>query len=196
MTPPPLRVTLARLWPFVVASAGLLAFGVLLGVLRGVFAPDAAATVGEQLEELVATLRDLSPFQLFLLIAVNNTVKILAMTFLGIAFGLVPVAFLLLNGMILQIVAAKILAVGGPLVLAAGLLPHGIIELTAALLGAAMGLRLGIAAVRRLSRPGVTLRPILREAWRLYLRLLLPMLIVAAAIEVLVTPALMLLARP
>ncbi len=195
MSPPPLRDTIRALRPFLIVAAGVFAVGVLIGFVRGSVFPEATATIGPQIEALVAPLRALSPVQIFLIIVVNNIVKILAMTFLGILLGVIPVAFLLLNGVILQIVAAKILATSGPLVVAAGLLPHGVIEIAAALLGAAMGLRLGVSAVRRLSRREVSLRPALREAWWLHLRLLLPMLIAAAAIEVWITPALILIAR-
>jgi stage II sporulation protein M len=74
------------------------------------------------------------------------------------------------------------------------LLPHGIIEISAVLLAAAAGLRLGAVAVERLRRRDVKLKLELARAWRFFVTLVLPALVVAAVIETLVTPFLLMMA--
>jgi stage II sporulation protein M len=74
------------------------------------------------------------------------------------------------------------------------LLPHGIVEISAVLMAAAAGLRLGAVAVERLRRPGVELKTELAKAWRFFVILILPALVVAAVIEALATPFLLMMA--
>jgi stage II sporulation protein M len=67
--------------------------------------------------------------------------------------------------------------------------PHGILELPAILLGTSIGLRLGTQAWRRLAgKADKTLLAELGDGLRIYFTVIVPLLLVAAAIEVYVTP--------
>ncbi|GIV96737.1 MAG: hypothetical protein KatS3mg057_1394 [Herpetosiphonaceae bacterium] len=81
-------------------------------------------------------------------------------------------------------------ALGAPGFLLAYVLPHGILELPAAILAAAAGLRLGLAAAT--TPPGISVGRHILWALALYIRLLLlvvgPLLLLAALIEGLITP--------
>ena len=69
------------------------------------------------------------------------------------------------------------------------------VRIAAVLLAAAAGLRLGAVAVERMRRPDVELKMELAKAWRFFVTLVLPALVVAAVIEVLATPFFLMMAR-
>ena len=177
-------------------SASLFAVGVLAGMIAIVWLPEAAAGVERSIAEFVQYGQGLGlgPTGLFAFIVINNIVKAAVMMFAGIVFGLIPIFFLVFNGMVLSVVAALIANKAGALVAVAGLLPHGIIEISAVLLAAAAGLRLGAVAVERLRRRDVKLKLELARAWRFFVSLVLPALLVAAVIESLGTPLLLMMA--
>lgn len=186
--------TLRELRPYLFAATVVLALGMATGIALPVLLPDAARSMGEGVSEFIDLARDLSQGELFLFIVVNNTVKALAMMYLGVFFGLVPALFLLFNGAALAVVVAGFSLTVGVGAAAAALLPHGVIELTAIVVAAALGLRLGATVAARLrrarSRPvaATPLRPRLAEAWHIFSRLLAPALLLAAAIETWITP--------
>lgn len=173
----------------------LFGLGVVLGLAMLRVAPEAATAIMADVEEFIATARGLSRLEIFLFIVTNNVLKTLVMMILGVILGIAPVFFLVSNGAVLAIVAAGAGAVEGAAVVTAGLLPHGIIELAAVFIGAAAGLHLGTVMVQRILGRPVLFMPWVKSAWRLFVRVLLPMLVLAGAIETWITPAVAELAR-
>jgi stage II sporulation protein M len=190
-----LRGYLSKLLPYAVLSASLFAVGILAGMIAIVWLPEAAAGVERSIAEFVQFGHGLGPAGLFAFIVINNVVKAAVMMFSGIVFGLIPIFFLVSNGMVLSVAAALISNEAGVLVAVAGLLPHGIIEISAVLLAAAAGLRLGAVAVERLQRRAVELKMELAKAWRFFVTLVLPTLILAGVVEALATPFLLMMVR-
>jgi stage II sporulation protein M len=189
-----LRSYLSKLLPYAALSASLFAVGILAGMIAIVWLPEAAAGVERSIAEFVQYGHGLGPAGLFAFIVINNVVKAAVMMFAGMVFGLIPIFFLVFNGMVLSVVATLIANKASALVAVAGLAPHGIIEISAVLLAAAAGLRLGVVAVERLRRRDVKLKMELGRAWRFFVSLVLPALLVAAVIETLVTPFLLMMA--
>ena len=69
------------------------------------------------------------------------------------------------------------------------IVPHGVLELPAIFLGTSIGLRLGAHAWRWLAgKADKTLFSELGDGLRIYFSLIVPLLLVAAAVEVYVTP--------
>ena len=186
---------LSELLPYTVLSTSLFAAGVLAGIIAIVWLPDAAAGVERSIAEFVQLGHGLGPAGMFAFVAINNAVKAAMMMYLGVVFGLIPIFFLVSNGMVLSVVVALISHEAGALVALAGLAPHGIIEICAVLMAAAVGLRLGAVAVERMRRPDVNLRAELSKAWRFFVTLVLPALLIAGTIEALATPFLLTMAR-
>ncbi|WP_219834303.1 stage II sporulation protein M [Paenibacillus sp. R14(2021)] len=76
----------------------------------------------------------------------NNVIKAVLVMYAGALFGIVPVVFLLINGMIIGYIVHKTAEQGNEAlftVIVKGLLPHGIIELAAIVIACAYGLRFG-----------------------------------------------------
>ncbi len=131
------------------------------------------------------------PTGVFLVVAQNLRVlgiaSLLATFTLGIAAVLIiMVPFALVGYLVVQMTAAGM----DPVVLWAALVPHSLIEIPAAVLAAAAAVRLGASIVA--PPPGRTIgegwMEALADATRLWLTLILPLLVVAAVIEVYVTP--------
>lgn len=124
----------------------------------------------------------------------NNLVASMRIIFLGILLGLAPLLGLLVNGGLIGILAAIFMVeqnVNPLLFITLGLLPHGILEIPAFLISAALGLKLGYHAIfplEGMSRPE-SISYIAREAVNVIFYLTL-IFLAAAAIEILVTPTL------
>jgi stage II sporulation protein M len=107
-----------------------------------------------QLEKIAKTIdQDPSFLHTFLTIFVNNLLASLSMIGMGIFFGIVPFSAMLTNGMMLGVtlmLAAKETSTHPLVVFVTTILPHGIVELPAAILAAAFGIRLGMAVLRRI----------------------------------------------
>jgi stage II sporulation protein M len=128
---------------------------------------------------------------LFLILFANNAVKALGLIFLGILLGVPSVFFIGLNGFIVGGFASVLESANGWRYVAASLVPHGVIEIPVILLAAALGLTLGMESLKWLLRRESRVKSQIADSLKIYLRLFLPGLAVAAVIEVFVTPLLM-----
>jgi stage II sporulation protein M len=182
----------------------LFVVGALLGLVVALVAPQQARA---QLEPFAGILRQVgerlaaetSPVERTAIIFRNNGEALLRLMLLGLFpfpfFGFVPAAGTFLNGAIIGVVLglgtqfSPIAASPGLLLLAT--VPHGIIELPALWIGAAWGMKLGLAWLLPAAR-GQRLRVLGQsalETGQVFVLVSL-MLLVAAAIEANVTLAL------
>lgn len=152
-----------------------------------------------QLEQLSNTLRQSSNPSLvfFVVIFLNNAIKSLLVLYLGLFFGVFPVFFLVMNGMILGYVLSRVYSEIGfsGLVesIVKGILPHGIIELPILIIAGAYGLKFGTYAYRYVGQ-AVTRRSGLGKEFKRFANRTVPisiaivlLLLVAAGIESTVT---------
>ena len=107
---------------------------------------------------------------------------------LGLGLGLIPLLVATSNGFLLGVVAHGAIQQSGPLFLAAGILPHGILELPAVLVSIAIGFRLGYLLSLTLAREKADLAGETRIAVRFLWRYITPTLFLAAIIETFITP--------
>jgi stage II sporulation protein M len=126
--------------------------------------------------------------QLAAAIFLNNSIKTLAAILLGLAIGVVPALFLIINGVVLGVVFFLSSYSRGLWPSLLSILPHGILELTAVFLGTAIGLLLGNIVLKRMLRKSdAKIRPALIRGLRFYAIVIVPMLLVAAMIEAFIT---------
>ncbi len=170
-------------------AAWTVLFATVIGVLGGwVFAQMQPA--GARL----ATLGGEAPALSLQFILLNNLRAVALSGIIGIfTFGTIPTIVPLVNSALVAFVVAQGAAGSGlsPFaLLAAGVLPHGVFEVTGVWLASILALRLGAAVIAR--QPGMTLG----ESWLLaladYLKVLVfvavPLLVVAAIVETWITP--------
>lgn len=86
----------------------------------------------------------------FTFIFLNNSIKSVAVIFLGALFGFIPAFFLLINGAVIGYLIHLSVIQGADLfqLIVKGLLPHGIIEIPAIIIACAFGLQFGGKVIR------------------------------------------------
>jgi len=166
-------------WIFAMLSAVFL-LSVYLGYFLAAIFPEFAQSQIESLkEQLGDIISEPNPFFTFALILVNNSVKSFFAMLLGVFFGIVPVLFLFANGVIIGFFAKLVGEKIGFITFLLLLLPHGILEIPAVILACSYGFWLGIEFAK--SREKIAEK--IKFAIGRFLRIVFPMLLIAAAIE-------------
>ena len=102
----------------------------------------------------------------------------------GVLFGIIPILTIGSNGFLLGVAYRQVAEIGGYSKAALKVLPHGVFEIPALLIAASNGLWLGVTVIRRMRcKESTPLRFHIGHAFRRYLAVVFPLLIVAAAIE-------------
>jgi stage II sporulation protein M len=182
---------LKGLRPYLAASVLLFGLGSLIGTATIFYFPGIADQLAASLTGFVKIFRGLPPLQLAGAIFFNNAIKTLLVIALGILFGAITVLFLIVNGAALGIVFYLSIQSRGLWRSLLVLLPHGILELPAVLLGTGIGLMLGRHSVNRLlGKAQTSLGSELVRAFYFFMAVIIPLLLMAAFVEAFVTPAL------
>ena len=139
-------------------------------------------------------VKEWESYKIFLFILANNATKAFAAMILGLFFGIIPILFVVLNGFLIGCVVSVFgKDMGFSIVLA--LLPHGILEIPAVLISCAYGFELGILFYRKLRNSYADLNYAVIRSIKKFLKIPLPMLIVAAFVETYITPLILPLIR-
>ncbi len=141
------------------------------------------------LEELADILAPLPQPSVLVLVFIKNVSAILISFVLSPIFCLTPVLALTANGWLLGLVSGAVIREKSVGYLLAGLLPHGIFELPALIIGEAVAFSFGTAVILALFKEErrSLLLPNIRQHLR-YLAVALVLLVPAAIIETYVTP--------
>jgi stage II sporulation protein M len=182
------REYIRELAPYLLASTGLLIAGALLGVAIAARAPDISGARREALGEFVGFFAALPTPLLALAIFLNNAVKTLVVILAGVLAGILPLVFLLINGYVLGIVFHATLQTKGLWAFLIAVVPHGVLELPAVLLGTSIGLMMGARAIRRfIKKENIEISPQLARGVRFFATVIVPLLVVSALIEAFIT---------
>lgn len=171
-------------WAFITESKNFIfvIIGVfLLFALIGFFVPvpsDIYSEIMKYIQQIVDETKNLSPVNLISFIFFNNVKSSFIGMVFGLALGIFPVFVSLFNGYILGFVARMSVNADGVLVLWR-LLPHGIFELPAVFISLGMGMKLGIVLLKDKDK----FRRNLVDAFRVFISVVIPLLIIAAIIE-------------
>ncbi|WP_166245915.1 stage II sporulation protein M [Paenibacillus turpanensis] len=180
-----------RAWIYIVITSILFAAAIYIGFTSNEFNELLRSQV-EGLESIAQQLNQTenTQFWVFLFIFLNNAIKAVLIMFAGLFFGLIPLVFIVMNGMVLGFVFRNALEQGRDLsvLIVKGILPHGILEVPAILIAGALGLKLGglmwNSLLRRNSRG--TLTGFLKSLGKVSV-VLVSVLLIAAVIESTVT---------
>lgn len=185
---------------YLVAAALLFVTGILLGAYTAVYHPEliqeAMALLEEPLRRLGEEIFQGELSQGIWTLFLHNLRTLALVPVLGLVLGIYPVFSLLANGLVIGVVGAVTTSTASLPAFLAGIIPHGVLEIPAILIAGAVGLRLGLAPIfRRKSSPFAAPQP---NAWQGYrqelalaLRVILlcaVLLLIAAVIEVAITP--------
>ena len=132
-------------------------------------------------------------FGIMLHIFFNNTRIAFILVFMGFILGVLPVTIIFINGYIVGVVSEHILRNENMLFLLTGLAPHGIVEIPMILLSAGVGYSSGVLAANALFGRKTLAdfkQHFIGATWIFFL-LVVPLLFIAAVIEVYVTAPLL-----
>ena len=166
-----------------------------IGLVFGLVTPTSVINL---LSEDIAALQELSntlvPFRfLTVILILAKNVSVLLLSFvLSPIFCLIPILALTVNGWLIAFISAAVIKQESLGFVLAGLLPHGIFELPALILGEAAALSFGTMAILALFKTErrKLLLPSLKQNLTLLL-IALALLLPAAIIETYVTPLLL-----
>jgi stage II sporulation protein M len=167
--------------------AATIIFAVTLAL--GITVPlDTFLGLGQELRNLLQPLEAVNPFLLLFLIFANNAVKTLGAIGLGILVGIPPVLFIGINGFVIGSVVSWSESLHGLEYTVATIAPHGVIEIPMLLLATALGFMVGLESLKWARRRESLVKSQLLAGLKLYVKVILPGLVVASVIEVFVTP--------
>ncbi|WP_337035764.1 stage II sporulation protein M [Paenibacillus illinoisensis] len=183
----------ALIWSVILFAAGIGAGWVSTGPLQDILLNQIGGLqeVSRQLEQSGNV-----QWNFFIFIFFNNAIKSVLVIYAGIFFGILPVIFLVINGMVIGFLVHITTDNGASLfdIVVKGLLPHGIIEIPVIIIACAFGLKFGGLASRSLIELGSAKRQGLGKQWESFLKRTLTascwviiLLFIAAIIESTIT---------
>lgn len=170
-------------------SVGVFVIGLIAGWWTASASPQIANQAFGEMQDTLRPLLSQSSFVLFLVIFINNALKLFIATVAGVLLVLAPIFSLLVNGYLLGLVVNLVAADIGFIPTMVTLLPHGSIELPALWIGSALGIYLGVEAIGKLRGREVDLKSQTKEVSLYFFKYLLPIIFVAALIEAFITPS-------
>ena len=176
-----------RWW--IIISVVLFAGGITLGLLSPTSIADLPAEDINDLVEFADFLATIPTWAVFIIILFKNITALVISFIFSPLLCLVPIIALVMNGWIIGFVSTSVLQEETLSYLLRGLLPHGIIELPAFIIGEAVALSFGAALILAIFKKEKRnqLVPHFRQNLK-YLGLALVLLLPAAIIEAYVTP--------
>jgi stage II sporulation protein M len=168
-------------------SVAIFAVTAVMGYYTAEYNP---ALADEWLKELDALKWILGqpPIIIMIIIFLKNFLASIMSVLLGLGMGIMPLIVDTSNGFMLGLVSYSVLQKEGLLYLLAGILPHGIIELPTVLVSIALGFRLGYVLILSVLGERADLREEIEIAVHFLIRWVMPLLLLAAAIETFITP--------
>jgi stage II sporulation protein M len=179
---------------YVLAAAMVFFAAALAGYVFSANSPELGKMIMDRLNTQFGPLIQLNPLLIMLVIFLNNAFLSLLSLVLGLAFGIIPIVFVAVNGFVLGALANFVAEEKGLLFVLLSLLPHGIVELSMVFLAVGIGLRLGHQAFSALLGKPTEIKREFKEGIRFYFRWILPFLFIAAGIEIFITPLITMLA--
>lgn len=141
----------------------------------------------ESLKNMLEPAKDLTSFRLLSFIFFKNLFVTLTGLALGIFFGVIPILTVFINGLTLGVVGYIFLKKYNFLILTAGILPHGIIEIPAFILSTASGLWLWRSLYRYIRYDENKIKEEFVSMIKFFILIIIPMLFIAAVIEAFIT---------
>lgn len=172
---------------FIGLSVFIFGLTTVMGYYAAAIDPELASNWTKELQMLKWIL-DQPPILIMIIIFLKNLLASAMAMLLGLGLGLIPLMVVTSNGFLLGIVGYAAVQKAGMLFLAAGILPHGIIELPVVLVSIAIGFRLGYLLALTLAKEKANLSGETRMAFHFLWRYVTPLLFLAAAIETFITP--------
>ena len=152
--------------------------------------PSEARRFFDQFKQFFEPIAELDPASMVLLIFINNSIKTFLAMVGGLFFSIIPLVFVASNGALLGLVSSISAKEFGWVRAAWLIAPHGIIEIPTVLAACAYGIWLGYRLAAKLLGAEDSILRDVASSLGFFFRTCVPLLFVAAFIEVLITPVL------
>jgi len=175
---------------FIIISSCLFLFSIIYGYFSAQNSPEDAKTALLEFEKMFEPILESGLFMQFIFIFLNNVFALFISIVSGVFFGIFPLLSVFSNGAMLGIFAflwGQEFAITGFLI---GIIPHGIIEIPLLIVGSAIGLKIGKIAIDKVFKKKGEIKPELRKGLVFFIKVMLVLALIAAAIEVFITPLL------
>ena len=181
------------LWKFILAAVLIFVFAAFYGYFFAQNSLLETELVLEKLQEVLGPIVEMPPLGQFLFVVLNNSLTVFLVIVLGIIFGLFPFLVLFSNGTILGIIALFSKTELSWSTFFVGTLPHGIIEIPVVILACAIGFKLGKTLFDRVFKKEkeADIKTELNTALVFFIKVLFPLLLLAAADEIFITSQLL-----
>lgn len=179
---------LSYLKSYILFMSVMFTLSTLMGYWYSSLNPALATQTSADIGEMFDILKGLNPLVIMLIIFLNNSIKCFIVLLLGIGFGLIPLAFVTYNGFLIGMVVFIIERIEGIFYVLVAIIPHGIIELPMVLISAAIGVKLGHDLVNTLRGKKADMKKDFKKGTLFYVHWILPLLFIAAAVEMFLTP--------
>ena len=179
-----LKKYLSSLKRYIAISCLIFIIGFLWGYSSANTSPQEAQDVFIQLKRRFLPILQTSSISQFLFIFLNNSAIAFGEIILGLGFGIFSLITSFLNSLLLGIVVFVASGKIGWFKTLFLLLPHGIFELPAMITSCAIGLRLGKVVFDKLFKKKGELKEEIKKALNFYFKFIIPLLLLAAMIEV------------
>ncbi|MDY6958721.1 MAG: stage II sporulation protein M [Halobacteriota archaeon] len=157
------------------------------GYLYGAADETYSDAIIEELGEEFSGLVEQSPPMIVFNIFTRNTALSFMALVSGIAFGLIPLGFITINGILIGVIMQMAEEEMGALFVLLAIIPHGIVELPMVILSSAIGMKLGQELLCILIDRESNIKEEFIKGIRTFTVLVVPLLFVAAIIEVYIT---------
>jgi stage II sporulation protein M len=177
---------------YFLAAVAVFSVSFAVGVLISVIYPGASEKLLEMLKDTYGGITALDPFERMIEIFKNNVSTCFMALLGGLAVGILPLFIVAINGAVLGILVDLFFKKQGAFFVIAAIMPHGIIELPMVLISVGIGFRLGHTAYLSMIHQK-TMHELINEITNgvlFYIRIVVPLLLLAALVESYVTPLL------
>lgn len=149
--------------------------------------PERTKNLIANLKEMYDPFGDLSSIGQFLLILLNNSITLFFSILLGLIFGIIPLFIIVTNGIVLGALMYVLESKSSLDLFFLSILPHGILEIPVLIIGSAMGVNLGKVVFDKIFHKKGDIKKELSTVLEFFWKIIIPLLAIAAAIEIFVT---------
>lgn len=175
---------------FIIISSALFILAIVYGYFSAVMSPENAERTLLEFEKMFEPILESGLFMQFVFIFLNNIFALFFSIVLGIFFGIIPLLSIFFNGAMIGVFAFLWGREFAMLEFIKGILPHGIIEIPLLIVSSAIGLKIGKAAIDKVFKKKGEIKPKLKKGLEFFLKIIIPLALIAAAIEMFITPLL------
>jgi stage II sporulation protein M len=172
---------------FILISFLIFVFGIASGYFFSQASPDQADLILADFQKTFEPVLKMSFFGQFLFVLLNNSLTVFLVIVLSFLFGVFPLLVLFSNGFVLGLIAYFFKTNFSLAVFFLGIVPHGIVEIPIIILASAVGFRIAQSFYFKLFKKTVSLSQEFDLAFNFFLKILFPLLILAAFIEIFIT---------